>query len=235
MIRELLACAISAKPDYGGSSASNAAAAHIFILISPGGGIGRGRRESCREPRARFFGMIVEWTQASAIHNLPGFIDDVEAFGPCCVGVISDVVHVVHGERQGEMESLNEIVGDGDSLREGMRLGVADVLIHVRLHLPFIERMSFADIDGEKVDAVLVIVIERDEVAYLAAEGGSGVTSEDENQGALADPFAQTKGGLAVEREQAHIRGAVAHMKITVAPLGKRVTQETVDVARTTH
>jgi hypothetical protein len=179
--------------------------------------------------------MIIEWAQASAIHNLSGFIDDVEAFRPCCVGVISDVVHVVHGERQGEMESLNEIVGDGDSLREGVRLGVADVLIHVRLHLPFIERMSFADIDGEKVGAVLVIVIERDEVAYLAAEGRSGVTSEDENQGALADPFAQAKGRLAVEREQTHIRRAVAYMKITVAPLRKRVTQETVDVARTAH
>jgi hypothetical protein len=32
-------------------------------------------------------------------------------------------------------------------------------LIHVGFHLPFIERMSFADIDGEKVGAVLVIVI----------------------------------------------------------------------------
>jgi hypothetical protein len=179
--------------------------------------------------------MIVERAEASAIHDLSGFIDDVEAFRPCCVGVISDVVHVVHGERQGEMESLNEIVGDGHSLREGVRLGVANVLIHVGFHLPFIERMSFADIDGEKVGAVLVIVIERDEVAYLAAEGGSGVTSEDQNQGALPDPFAQVKGGLAVEREQAHIRRLVAYMKITVAPLRKRVTQETVDVARTAH
>jgi hypothetical protein len=219
-------------------AASSAPAAHIFILISLrgcGGGVGRGRWESCREPRARFFGMIVERAEASAINDLSGFIDDVEAFRPCCVGVISDVVHVVHGERQGEMESLNEIVGDGHSLREGVRLGVANVLIHVGFHLPFIERMSFADIDGEKVGAVLVIVIERDEVAYLAAEGGSGVTSEDQNQGALPDPFAQVKGGLAVEREQAHIRRVVAYMKITVAPLRKRVTQETVDVARTAH
>ena len=95
--------------------------------------------------------------------------------------------------------------------------------------------MSFADIDGEEVGTVLVIVIERDEVAYLAAEGRSGVASKDEDQGALADPFAQVKGGLAVEPEQAHVRRAVADMKITVAPLRKRVTQETVNVARTAH
>jgi hypothetical protein len=179
--------------------------------------------------------MIVERAQASAIRDFPGFINDVEAFRPCCIGVIGNVVHVVDSERQWEMKTLNEIVGDGDSLREGVRLGVADVLIHVGLHLPFIERMSFADIDGEEVGTVLVIVIERDEVAYLAAEGWSGVASKDEDQGALADPFAQVKGGLAVEPEQAHVRRAVADMKITVAPLRKRVTQETVNVARTAH
>ncbi len=179
--------------------------------------------------------MIVERAQASAIHDFPGFINDVEAFRPCCIGVIGNVVHVVHCERQRKMESLDEVVGDGDSLCERVRLGVADVLIHVGLHLPFIERMSFADVDGEEVGTVLVIVIERDEVAYLAAEGRSGVTSENENQRALADPFAQVKRGLAVERKQTHVRRAVADMKIAVAPLRKRVTQETVHVARAAH
>jgi hypothetical protein len=179
--------------------------------------------------------MIVERAQASAINDFPGFVNNVEAFRPCGIGVISNVVHVVHGKRQGEMETLYEVVGDGDSLREGVRLGVADVLIHVGLHLPFIERMSLADIDGEEIGAVLVIVIERDEVAYLAAEGWSGVASEDEDQWALADSFAQVKGGLAVERKQTHVRRAVADMKIAIAPLRECVTQETVDVARTAH
>jgi hypothetical protein len=95
--------------------------------------------------------------------------------------------------------------------------------------------MSLADIDGEEIGAVLVIVIERDEVAYLAAEGRSGVASEDEDQWALADPFAQVKGGLAVERKQTHVRRAVADMKIAIAPLRECVAQETVDVARTAH
>lgn len=179
--------------------------------------------------------MIVERAQASAINDFPGFVNNVEAFRPCCIGVIGNVVHVVHGKRHGKMETLDEVVGDGDSLREGVRLSVADVLIHVGLHLPFIERMSLADIDGEEIGAVLVIVIERDEVAYLAAEGRSGVASEDEDQWALADPFAQVKGGLAVERKQTHVRRAVADMKIAIAPLRECVTQETVDVARTAH
>ena len=179
--------------------------------------------------------MIVEWAQAPAINDFPGFVNNVEAFRPCCVGVIGNVVHVVHGKRQGKVKTLDEVVGDGDSLHEGVRLGVADVLIHVGLHLPFIERMRLANIDGEEVGAVLVIVIERDEVAYLAAEGRSGVASEDEDQWALADPFAQVKGGLAIECEQPHVRRAVADMKIAIAPLRECVAQETVDVARTTH
>jgi hypothetical protein len=179
--------------------------------------------------------MIVERAQASAINDFPGFVNNVEAFRPCCIGVIGNVVHVVHGKRQGKMETPDEVVGDGDSLREGVRLGVADVLIHVGLHLPFIERMSLANIDGEEVGAVLVIVIECDEVAYLAAERRSGVASEDEDQWALADPFSQVKAGLAIEREQPHVRRAVADMKIAIAPLRECVTQETVDVTRTTH
>lgn len=43
------------------------------------------------------------------------------------------------------------------------------------------------------------------------------------------------KGGLAIEREQPHVRRAVADMKIAIAPLWECVTQETVDVARTAH
>ena len=115
--------------------------------------------------------MIVERAQASAINDFPGFVNNVEAFRPCCIGVIGNVVLVVHGKRQGKVKTLDEDLGDGHTLREGMRLGVADVLIHVGLHLPFIERMRLANIDGEEVGAVLVIVIECDEVAYLAAEG----------------------------------------------------------------
>ena len=134
--------------------------------------------------------MIVEWAEAAAIHDFSGLIKDVETLGPCGVGVVRDVEHIVHGEWQRKMESLDEIIGDGDPLHESMRLGIADSLIHVGFHLPFVERMSFADVDGEEIGAVLVIVIERDEVAYLAAEGRSGIAAENEDQRTLADAIA---------------------------------------------
>jgi hypothetical protein len=38
--------------------------------------------------------------------------------------------------------------------------------------------MRFADVDGEKIGAVFVIVVDFDEVNYLAAEGRSGVAAE---------------------------------------------------------
>jgi hypothetical protein len=80
-----------------------------------------------------------------------------------------------------------------------VRLRVANILIHVRLHLPFIEWMRFADVHGEKIGAILIVVIQSDEVAYLAAKWRSGVAAENENQRALADAVAQMKSRMAVE------------------------------------
>jgi hypothetical protein len=39
--------------------------------------------------------------------------------------------------------------------------------------------MGFADVDGEKLGAVFVIVVELGEVAYLAAKRRSGVAAKD--------------------------------------------------------
>lgn len=64
--------------------------------------------------------------------------------------MVGDVAHRVHAERQREFEALREIVGDGEALAERFRLRIADVLVNVALLLPFVLRMSFADIDGEE-------------------------------------------------------------------------------------
>ena len=92
-----------------------------------------------------------------------------------------------------------------------MGLRVAHALIHVRLHLPFIQRVRFANINRQKIRAILVIVVEIDEVAYLAAKRRSGIAAEDQHQRALAHAIAQMKSSLPVKRQQTHIRCGVAH------------------------
>jgi hypothetical protein len=61
--------------------------------------------------------------------------------------------------------------------------------------------MSFADVDGEEIGSVVVIVVQLGEMTHLATEGRSSVASEDENQGARTDVVMQKESGLAVERD----------------------------------
>jgi len=100
------------------------------------------------EPGAHFVGIVVEGAHAAAIGDAAGFVNDIEAFRPGGIGVVGGVAHVIDAESDRILEALDEIVGDGDALREGLRLGVTDVVLYVGLHFPFVSRMSFADVDG---------------------------------------------------------------------------------------
>jgi hypothetical protein len=117
------------------------------------------------------------------------------------------------------MEALDEIVGDGHALRQSLRLRIANVFVHIAFHLPFVLRMRFANVNGQKISASFVIVVEIYEVAYLAAEGRSGVAAEDQNERALADAIAEMEFVLSIEAHQRDVRSAVADVEIAAMPL----------------
>jgi hypothetical protein len=73
--------------------------------------------------------------------------------------MIRHVAHGINADRQGKVESLREIVGDGNSLRERPRLRVADIVGNVFLFLPLVQRMRLANVYGQKIRAVLVIIV----------------------------------------------------------------------------
>src|SRR5580704_864657 len=133
------------------------------------------------------------------------------------------------------MEALDEVVGDGNPLHQSLRLRVANVFVHVAFHLPFVLRMGFADVNGQKIRASFVIVIKIYEVAYLAAEGRSGVAAKNQNERALADAIAKVEFRLPIEAHQRDVRSAVANVEVAAMPLRQRVAQEAVHVARATH
>src|SRR6266702_7503564 len=99
--------------------------------------------EAVGEPVPDFLGIVFEGAVAAFVNDTALFVDDVEALGPSGVGVVGGVVHIVDAEGNGIFEALGEVVGDGDALGEGFRLGVADVVfvLFVGLHLPFVERV----------------------------------------------------------------------------------------------
>ena len=82
---------------------------------------------------------------------------------------------------------------------------------------------------------VLVVVIDVDQIADLAAEGRSSVAAKDQDQRARADVVADAEGRTAVKRVERSVGGRIAHMQIPAMPLRQRIAQKPVQVARAAH
>ena len=61
--------------------------------------------------------------------------------------------------------------------------------------------MRFADVHGEKIRVVLIVVVNLNDVAHLAAEGGSSEAAKDQHERARAQSFAKVKTIRSVERQ----------------------------------
>jgi hypothetical protein len=152
------------------------------------------------KPFANLGGFVVEWPHPAAIHDVPGFIDDVQPLGPGGIGVIRRVAQVIDAEGQRKLVARGEILGDGHALFQRFRLRVANVIFHVGLHLPFVGGMRFADVNGEKIRVVLIVVVDLNDVAHLAAKWRSSEAAKHQHQRARADAFTKVKMVGAVER-----------------------------------
>jgi hypothetical protein len=57
-------------------------------------------------------------------------------------------------------------------------------IFNVALHLPNIARMGFGDVDDDKIDLTLILVEQFVESGYLPPEWRSGITAENQGDGA---------------------------------------------------
>jgi len=71
--------------------------------------------------------------------------------------------------------------------------------------------MSFANIDSEEIDVILVVVKELNDVANLATERRSSETAEDQDERTTSSFLANVKAAGAIERDKPRIRSVVAH------------------------
>ena len=133
------------------------------------------------EPSADFGRVIFERAIAAAISDLAIFIDDVEAFRPRGIGVVGGVIHVIDAEGNGILVTFRKIVGDGQAVREIPRLRVANIVFNVGFHLPLVGGMGFANVYGQKISVILVIIENAHDVADLATERRSGEAAENQD------------------------------------------------------
>ena len=144
------------------------------------------------EPGANFFWIVLEGAVAALVSNAAVLVNDVEALRPRRICIIGGVVHFIDTKGHGEFETLGEIVSDGHALLDGLRLGIANIVLvlPIGFHLPFVGRMSLAHVDGQKIGVVFVIVVDLNDVANLATERWSSETAENEDERAASRFFA---------------------------------------------
>ena len=135
------------------------------------------------QPFAHFGGRVIERSNSAAIRNAAALINNVKALGPSGISVIGGVAHVVDAEGQRKLESLRKIIRDRQALLQRFRLRVADVIFIFKIgfHLPFVGGMRFAHVDGQKIGVLLIVLVNLNDVADLAAKGRSSKAPENEN------------------------------------------------------
>jgi hypothetical protein len=164
------------------------------------------------QPVAGFFRLVMERSDSAAVGDAAALVNDVNSFGPRGISIIGSVAHIIDSEGQGEFESLGEIICNHHALLERFRLGVADVVLYVGLHLPLIGGMRFAHVNGQKVRALFVILIDLNDVAYLAAERWSSKASKYQYQRPVMGSFTDVKTAEAIESDDTRIGRVAAYL-----------------------
>ena len=168
-----------------------------------------GAKAAC-QPSARFFGIVVKRAHAAAIGDVTRLVDDIEPLGPSGVREISGITDFVDTERQGIAEALDKVVGDCEALLKILWLGVANMILNVGFHLPFVGRMRFPDVNCQEIGVIFVVVVNFDHVADVAAKGRSSEAAEHEDQRTLAGALAEVEAAGAVKRDEVGVRRVVA-------------------------
>ncbi len=184
------------------------------------------------QPFAGFFRLVIEWTHAAAVRDMATLVDDVNAFRPRGVRVVRGVAHVVDAEGQGKFESLDEIIRDNYPLFQRFRLRIANVVLQIGFHLPFIRGMRFANVHGQKIGALLVVVVNLDDVANLAAERRSSKTPKNQHERALVSSFTDVETANAVQRDNPSVRRITADLQRAAMHVRKGVPHHAVSVLR---
>jgi hypothetical protein len=83
--------------------------------------------------------------------------------------------------------------------------------------------MGLPNVDSEEIGVILVIVIELNDVANLAAERRSSETAEDKDEWAASGFFADVKAGRTIERDKPSVGSVVAHFQIAAVHVGESI------------
>ena len=128
--------------------------------------------------RFEFFGAESRRTVFACVGDAVVRADEVEAFGPCDIGVHDGVVYVVNVGAYAVLHGVFARFCNFSAFRKGFWVVDARVF-----EFPAVFWMGFADIDYEKVYPFVICCIEIAEANCLTDKGRSREAAEDECNG----------------------------------------------------
>jgi hypothetical protein len=83
--------------------------------------------------------------------------------------------------------------------------------------------VGFADVDGEEIGSVFIVVEDLRDVADLATEGRSSEAPEHEDERFAFGAFADVEMGCAIEGDESGVGGVAADLEVASVHVGESV------------
>ena len=108
-------------------------------------------------------------------------VDQINAIGPPGVGLLGGVAEFVEHRGKLDPQLAHASTGDQGAFIFILRAGKDDFVADVAFHLPNVAGMRLQNVDHEKRNLAVVLIVEFVEGRNLPPEGWSSVASEDQN------------------------------------------------------
>ena len=136
-------------------------------------------------------GFETEGAAAALVGDSPGGVDHVQPVRHAAVRVAYAGVDLIDQQRPVHLERRVARRSDLGAIGRRLRLRHRDAGLVVRAHPPAIGRVCFANVNGQKLRAALVFLVQIFENPKLGSEGASRKAAEDDHDWPAAK-FTQT-------------------------------------------
>ena len=133
------------------------------------------------EKSGEFFRVEAIGAFAALINDFSICGQDIQAFGPAVERDVRPIIRRVQNGRNGQAQADHAGVGDFAPIRFRIRLRVQNLLFHIRLHLPAIGGMRFADVDHIEIGLRAIVMINFFQADRLTPKRGSRIAAEDQH------------------------------------------------------
>src|SRR5580692_6667587 len=128
-----------------------------------------------RQRRLQFWWIEAEGAGAALEDHTSAGVDQINAVGPAGVGAFGGVAEFIKYSGKLDAQFAHAGFCHRGALGFILRAGQHDLIADVGFHLPDVAGMRLKDVDHEKCDAALVLVVETIKGGNLPPEGRSSI------------------------------------------------------------